>query len=93
MSRLTLRRCLVRPFDMLRVPRQVEGQARHPERSRRAPLGDGWSEHGGAVRRDRTREIAYRDQTYLRLGVIPTAVSKKFGVLLTNFAEWVNTVN
>ncbi len=24
-------------------------------RNGRAPLGDGWSEHGGAVRRDRTR--------------------------------------
>jgi hypothetical protein len=34
-----------------------------------APLGDGWSEHGGAVRRDRTRRIHQRDRIYFRIRV------------------------
>lgn len=37
--------------------------------SGRAPLGDGWSEHDWAVRRDRTREANDRSENYFRIRV------------------------
>jgi hypothetical protein len=40
-----------------KMPRVVWRTGRPTARNGRAPLGDGWSEHGGAVRRERTRAL------------------------------------
>ena len=41
----------------------------HPgARNGRAPLGDGWSEHVGAVRRDRTSGASKQGRNYYRIG-------------------------
>ncbi|HEV2172679.1 MAG TPA: hypothetical protein VGR71_03885, partial [Nitrospira sp.] len=41
---------------LTRPPLPLRDAAVTRRAQRKGPTGDGWSEHGGAVRRDRTRE-------------------------------------